>query len=247
MPNLRNFERRLGDLVEGFFGKAFRSSLQPVELGKRIVREMEAGRTVGVRNVWVPNQYVFTLSATDREHFAKMEGALAKELEQVVVESARERGWGLLGPPEVTFETDEEIGKGQFRCEAQLVQAEDVASGEHTAFLPASGEIKMEGAPGWSPPPKLVLLDSGEDAETFTLDKDTASIGRMTDCDIVLQDSGASRKHAEIRRDGDRFVLVDLGSTNGTLVNEAKVSERELEEGDRITIGRSVLEFRRRT
>ncbi|MEX2458796.1 MAG: DUF3662 and FHA domain-containing protein [Actinomycetota bacterium] len=245
MANLRNFERRLGDLVEGFFGKAFRSSLQPVELGRRIVREMEGGRTVGVRNVWVPNAYVFTLSATDREHFEKMEGALAKELEQVVIEAARERGWGLLGPPDVTFETDEGLGKGQFRCEAQLVQAEDVETGAHAAFLPASGEMKVGESSGWSPPPQLVLLDAGEESQTFTLDKDTLSIGRMSDCDIVLADSGASRRHAEVRRDGDRFVVADLGSTNGTLVNESKITERELEEGDRITIGRSVLEFRR--
>jgi hypothetical protein len=240
MPNLRNFERRLGDLVEGFFGKAFRSSLQPVELGKRILREMEAGRTVGVNNVWVPNRYVFTLSTSDHEHFAQMEQALAKELQQVVVDGARERGWGLLGPPEVTFETDEELGQGQFRCEAALVQAEDVESGQHTAFLKASDSPPASGGTA-----ELVLLANGGDAHTYKLDTDVTGIGRMTECDIVLEDSGASRRHAEVRRDGDRFVVADLGSTNGTLVNEAAITERELEDGDRITIGRTVLEFRR--
>lgn len=238
MANLRNFERRLGDLVEGFFGKAFRSSLQPVELGKKIVREMEAGRTVGVNNVWVPNRYVFTLSASDREHFSQMEKALAKELQQVVVDGAKERGWGLLGPPEVTFDTDEELGQGQFRCEAALVQAEDVQSGQHTAFLKASdhpSEAKGE----------LVMLANGSEAQTYPLDRDVIGIGRMSECDIVLQDSGASRRHAEVRRQGDGFVVADLSSTNGTLVNEATITERELEDGDRITIGRTVLEFRR--
>jgi FHA domain-containing protein len=241
MPNLRNFERRLGDIVEGFFGKAFKSGLQPVELGKRIVREMEAGRTVGVNNVWVPNSYVFTLSEEDREHFSQIEGALAKELQGVVVEAARERGWGLLGPPEVTFETDAELGRGQFRCEAQLVQAEDVKSGEHTAYLPASGEMAAVAAGKG----ELVLLEDGKPVTTYPIDRDTLTIGRMAECDIVLTDPGASRKHAEIRRDGDRVVVADLGSTNGTLVNESTIDERELEEGDRITIGRTVLEFRR--
>jgi hypothetical protein len=239
MANLRNFERRLGDIVEGFFGKAFRSSLQPVELGKRIVREMEAGRTVGVSNTWVPNRYAFTLSTGDQENFAQIERALAKELQQVVVDSARERGWGLLGPPEVTFDTDETLGQGQFRCEAQLVQAEDVKSGEHTAFLPAGAAQDFA-----APAAELVMLASDGDAHTYRLDEDMVSIGRMNDCDIVLQDSGASRRHAEVRRSGDRFVVVDLGSTNGTLVNEARITERELEDGDRITIGRTVLEFR---
>lgn len=238
MPNLRNFERRLGDLVEGFFGKAFRSSLQPVELGKRIVREMEAGRTVGVSNVWVPNRYAFTLSPGDHENFSQIERALAKELQQVVVDTARERGWGLLGPPEITFDTDEDLGQGQFRCEAQMVQAEDVKSGEHTAFLPASAvKDSLNEA-------RLVLLGGGSD-QSYDLDRDVVSIGRMNDCDIVLSDPGASRKHAEVRRQDGRFVVVDLGSTNGTLVNESNISERDLEEGDRITIGRTVLEFRR--
>ncbi|MCA1727297.1 MAG: DUF3662 and FHA domain-containing protein, partial [Actinobacteria bacterium] len=205
----------------------------------RILREMEAGRTVGVNNTWVPNRDAFTLSAADQEHFAQIESALAKELQQVVVDGARERGWGLLGPPEVTFDTDQELGQGQFRCEAHLVQAEDVKSGEHTAFLPAgaagAGEATAE----------LVLVANGGSAQTYKLDRDVISLGRMNDCDIVLEDTGASRKHAEVRRDGDRFVVADLGSTNGTLVNEATVTERELEEGDRITIGRTVLEFRR--
>jgi hypothetical protein len=243
MPNLRNFERRLGDIVEGFFGKAFKSSLQPVELGKRIVREMEGGRTVGVRNVWVPNHYVFTLSEEDREHFSQIEGALAKELQGVVVEAARERGWGLLGPPEVTFETDGELGRGQFRCEAQLVQAEDVESGEHTAFLAASAA--GEGAPAGGGRAELALIEDGKALNTYPLDQDVVTIGRMNECDIILTDTGASRQHAEVRRDGDRFLVADLGSTNGTLVNESTVDERELEEGDRITIGRTVLEFRR--
>jgi hypothetical protein len=240
MVNLRDFERRLGDLVEGFFGKAFRSSLQPVELGKRILREMEAERTVGVRATWVPNRYAFHISPEDRERFSQIERALAKELEQVVVEGARERGWGLLGPPEVTFETDQSIGRGEFRCEAALVQSGDVESGEHTAFLPAS-------APGGPKPARaeLVLLDGGADSDKYALDGERTVIGRMSECDIVLKDPGASRRHAEVRREADRFVLADLGSTNGTLVNEANVSERELEDGDRITIGRTVLEFRR--
>ena len=243
MPNLRNFERRLGDIVEGFFGKAFKSSLQPVELGKRIVREMESGRTVGVRNVWVPNHYVFTLSEEDREHFSQIEGALAKELQGVVVEAARERGWGLLGPPEITFETDAELGRGQFRCEAQLVQAEDVESGEHTAFLAAAAA--GEGAPAGGGRAELALIEDGKALNTYPLDQDVVTIGRMNECDIILTDTGASRQHAEVRRNGDRFLVADLGSTNGTLVNESTVDERELEEGDRITIGRTVLEFRR--
>src|SRR5205823_7980807 len=90
---LRDFERRLEGLVEGFFAKAFRSGLQPIELAKRALREMEAGHTIGVRDVWAPNHYTFSLSQPDLERFSQAEQALASELRQLVRDGAKERGW----------------------------------------------------------------------------------------------------------------------------------------------------------
>src|SRR5919202_1932514 len=110
MPILRDFERRLEGLVEGFFAKAFRSGVQPVELGKRILRDMEAGRTVGVNQIWVPNKYVLSLSPSDRAKFEGAEQALAGELRQLVRDGAAERGWKLVGPAEIAVETDEGLG-----------------------------------------------------------------------------------------------------------------------------------------
>ncbi|MGZ4153929.1 MAG: DUF3662 domain-containing protein, partial [Actinomycetota bacterium] len=97
MPILRDFERRLGNLVEGFFASTFRSGLQPVELAKRLLREMDDGKTVGVHEVWAPNHFVFSLSPEDAERFEQAEQALISELKQVVREAAAERGWGLVG------------------------------------------------------------------------------------------------------------------------------------------------------
>ncbi|HJP65835.1 MAG TPA: FHA domain-containing protein, partial [Actinomycetota bacterium] len=93
---------------------------------------------------------------------------------------------------------------------------------------------------------ELVLLERGKAGRAFPLGKDRVSIGRLDDSDIALSDPGVSRKHAEVQRRDGEYVVVDLGSTNGTMVNEAVISERTLRPGDRITIGRSVLEFRRR-
>jgi pSer/pThr/pTyr-binding forkhead associated (FHA) protein len=93
---------------------------------------------------------------------------------------------------------------------------------------------------------ELVFIEDGRHGRTVTLDKDRTILGRLPDSDVVLKDPGASRSHAEIRHEGEGFVIADLGSTNGTLVNESSVTERGLEDGDRITIGRTVLEFRRR-
>ncbi|HXF70998.1 MAG TPA: DUF3662 and FHA domain-containing protein [Actinomycetota bacterium] len=232
MSVLREFERRLGGLVEGVFAKAFRSGLQPVELAKRILREMDAGRTLGVREVWAPNRFAFRISARDAERIGQMEAALRRELEQVVREAAAERGWGLLGPPEVSFEVDEELGVGEFRCQASIVEGEE-------RVLPG------EPAAPTGPAAELVVLEDGRRTRAFRLEADVVTVGRLPACDVVLPDPGVSRRHAEIRRTGDRFEIVDLGSTNGTMVNGRYVRAAELRDGDRVTIGGTILEFRR--
>jgi len=229
---LNDFERRLGGAIEGVFTKAFRGGLQPVELATRILREMEANKSVGVREVWVPNRYAFFLSEPDRERFAQAERSIRRELELVVREGARERGWALVGPPEVEIDTDPSLKQGDFLCRPLLV--EDPATGE---TAPARQEDRDA---------ELVLLEDGKPSKAFRLSKERIIIGRLGESDIVLDDPGASRRHAEVRRHDGQFVIADLGSTNGTMVNESTVGERALEEGDRITIGRTVLEFRRR-
>jgi hypothetical protein len=230
MGVLKNFEGRLERGIEGFFKAAFRSGLQPVEIAKQILREMDAHKTVGVREVWVPNRYVIHVSSEDRDRFANMEGALVRELENVVVEGSRERGYGLVARPEVAFETDDHLKRGDLVVEPELTEATGPASSELPPSPPAGGA-------------KLVLLDG---AQEWSLDSDLSVIGRLSGSEVEIADAGASRRHAEIRRNGDDYVVVDLGSTNGTLVNDSPVSEHTLQDGDRITIGRTVLEFRRR-
>ena len=225
MPILRDFERRLGGLVEGFFATTFRSGLQPVELAKRMMREMDASKTVGVKEVWAPNRYVFTLSESDGQRFEQAEQALVGELKQVVREAAAERGWGLVGPPEVEFEVDPDLGKGRFECDASFVEGE-----EELAPQPAVGERGS-----------VVRLADGV---STALAKPSVTIGRLPECDVVVDDAGASRQHARIRRTEGGFVLTDLGSTNGTMVNGEPIQEHVLEHGDRITIGETELEFR---
>jgi Protein of unknown function (DUF3662)/FHA domain len=232
MGVLRNFESRLERGIEGFFRAAFRSGLQPVELAKRILREMEANKTVGVREVWVPNRYVLHVSEEDRQRFSQMEGALIRELQTVVKEGARENGAGLVAKPEVVFETDEGLKRGDLVVEAELSEAPGPASAEQPA-VPAGG----------GPGSAVLVLPDGE--KRYQLNTDRAVIGRLQGSEVEIQDPGASRRHAEIRRQGPDFVVVDLGSTNGTLVNDQPVAEATLEDGDRITIGRTVLEFRR--
>jgi hypothetical protein len=228
VPNLRDFERRLGGLVEGLFSKTFRSGVQPVELAKRLVKEMDAGRTVGVNEVWAPNHFAFGLAPDDAERFEQAGAALATELKIVVRETADERGWGLVGPPEIAFETDEGLKKGDFTCEATLVE----------------GAEKVEPVAAPSARPTVVVHEDGS-SRTIALTKEVVTIGRLAECEVVLKDKGASRRHAQIRTKDGVATLTDLGSTNGTRLNGQTVQTRALEDGDRITIGTTTLEFRR--
>jgi len=226
VPNLHDFERRLGGLVEGLFAKTFRSGLQPIEIAKRVLKEMEARRTVGVSEVWAPNHFEVTMSEVDAGRFEQVEAALVAELKQVVRDNAAERGWGLVGPPEIELSKDPSMKKGDLDCVASLVEGED----------------RVEPVPPGSRASVLIHEDGAERPVELALEVTT--IGRLPACDIVLKDKGASRQHAQIREKDGAYTLTDLGSTNGTRLNGHTVQSRQLQDGDRITIGSTTLDFR---
>lgn len=215
---LQEFERRLERLVEGVFAKAFRRGLTPIEVGRRLTREMDVRRTVGVRGLIAPNDFTVAVSAEDHENvIAKMEQAVTRDLAGYVREHAREEGYVLVGPVEIAFEVDPKLGAGEFLVSSDMV--EGAGGGPVGAVVTADGTRVQ------------VALDP-------------ITIGRHPDCDVVLNDQEVSRQHAEVRRDEGEFVLVDLGSLNGTKVNGAGVkSPRPLHDGDTITIGAHTLRF----
>jgi FhaA, N-terminal domain/FHA domain len=233
VPNLRDFERRLGGLVEGLFSKTFRSGVQPVELAKRLIKEMDAGRTVGVKGTWAPNRFEFYLSKEDAERFEQAEAALAAELQNIAKENADERRYGLVGPPEVEFFMDVELKKGDFGCVGSLVEGEQPAA-------PVAGSATTRTAARAG---SLTIHEQGTE-RTVVLDHDVVTIGRLPECDVVVKDKGASRRHAQIKIKDGRATITDLGSTNGTRLNGGTIQSRELSDGDRITIGTTVLEYR---
>jgi hypothetical protein len=255
MGILRDFERRLEGAVEGLFARAFRSEVQPVELGKRLVREVEDGRAVGVNRVYVPNVYVYELSPGDRERFADYEVALARELAALAVDTARERGWGMLGPARVEFETGEDLAVGRFRLSSRVEadeQERDYAAagpagaaaaqpvGPHTAMLPGQRPRPKVNAPAI-----LVLVQGGQPIRTWPLATAELTIGRGEQSDIPLADPGVSRSHARVVREGDDFIVEDLRSTNGTEVNGQPIRRRRLANGDMLKLASSTLQFRR--
>ena len=242
MSILRNFEKRLEGAVEGTFAKTFRSGLQPVELAKRLVRDMEAGRSIGVDGLAVaPNRFVFTLSHVDMDRFEAAQGALIAELSQVVRSNAAEKGWTLMGPPEIRFRTDDRLTKGLFRCEAGLAQGVDpgpAPSAPGTVGAAVGAGIGAGGA-------HLTQMQGDRHGPRWELDRPITVLGRATECEIVLGDAAASRRHAQITHTAGEFRLKDLGSTNGTAVNGRTIGEHVLSPGDIIQIGQTTFEFGR--
>ena len=255
MSFLRSVEQRIEGLIEGVFGRAFRANVQPVELARKLSKEMDDHRTVSVSRVYVPNEYMVYLAPADREQFSSYEGSLLDELQEHLAEHARRERYAMLTPPRVLLETDEDLELGEFGIATRMVQPErgrgetapriPAAAGQTMVYTPAGPSVQTEAA---SPvelgveAPRARVTVNGRPHE---VDAKRAVIGRSKECDIQIADPNASRRHAELRREGDAFWLVDLGSTNGLDVNRKRAQRVQLEDGDRITIGTTELVFNR--
>ncbi len=250
----RSIEERLEGLVEGFFTKVFRSGLQPVEVGRRILREMAGGKTVSVNRIYAPNEFRVQMGSDDYGRFSQMEAGLAREFSELVIEQAKQNRWNLMGLPRISFIEDETMGKGEFKVEALLAADADVDAPRASTREPSdedpsstravsSDTAARLGVVGAGP--ELIVLDpEGKARERISITRAPVVIGRLSTNDVVLADANVSRRHAEIRRDGDQWQLVDLGSTNGTLVNGKLTREHDLVDGDKLGFGTSELVFR---
>jgi hypothetical protein len=254
---LRSIENRIESLVEGVFGRAFRSHVQPVELARKLAKEMDEHKTVSISRVYVPNEYVLYLSPKDREQFASYEGSLLTELADYLSEHARREGYSLLSTPEVQLEEDADLELGEFGIATRMVQpkrAEEADEAGEVEAAPAPGATKVFKAPtataavsaqeaeklGLAHHPRAVLNIGGK---RHQIPPDGAVLGRSRDCAITIEDANISRRHAEIRLENGTWSIADLGSTNGIEVNGERVSNAKLEPGDRIVLGRTELVF----
>ncbi len=274
MSVLRTIESKIEGLFEGVFGRAFRTHVQPVELARKLAKEMDEHRSVSVSRVYVPNEYTIYLSSGDRQQFVSYEGSLVGELQEYLTEHARREAYALLTPPRVKFATDDDLAVGEFGIATRVAQPEDglpalpteaarttppqsvsipvpatpvavaPAPAVSTTMVYRQGEADAIAVPAPPEPPREVV--------TLTLDGNAHPItpaglviGRSRECDLRVADGNASRRHAEVVRDGDAYVVVDLGSTNGTELNGRRITREVLSDGDRITIGATDLVFGR--
>ncbi|HYD09204.1 MAG TPA: DUF3662 and FHA domain-containing protein [Acidimicrobiales bacterium] len=218
---LKGFERRLERLVEGVFARAFKSTLKPVELGRRLVREMDDQRTAKVDgSVAAPNHFTVTLGPEDHEQFASIEESLLRELGDAARTHARDEGYVFMGPVDVVLHRDDDLRAGSFGLSARFKEGEGGTQGG-SIVAPDGSRVPLPGPAGA-----------------------TITVGRAAECEVRLTDTSVSRRHAEIRANGDgTWTVKDLGSTNGTKVNGATVNERKLKDGDTISTGDSHLRF----
>ena len=226
MGVLQRFERRIEEMVNRPFARAFKAEVQPVEIASALQRECDDRAAIVARGrTMVPNAFTVALGEHDHARLAVYEQALAGELAAMVREHADEQGYAFLGPVSIAFERDDSLETGRFHVRSAAVagaSARDAGGGG--------------GAPGAGP-----WVEVG--GTTYALSRATTTLGRGADADLRIDDPGISRQHAQLRRSGGDVTIVDLGSTNGVLVDGEPVSEARLRDGSRVQLGSTLVTF----
>jgi hypothetical protein len=215
---LQSFESGLERMVDGVFSRGSRPALRPVEIGRRLLREVDEHRSVDVKGRRiVPNQFVVAVSQRDLDSFEPYFDHLCDELALTVREYARSEGYYFMGAVAVEIRLDQSQRPGRFTVGSAIKESSSGA-GAGSLVLPSGDRLK--------------------------LGRDTFTVGRQGDCTLPVTDTNASRRHCEIRPSGTSWVVADLGSTNGTKVNGLRIQgEHQLKDQDIISVGNTHLRF----
>ena len=248
MSVLRNLESKLAGLVEGTFSRAFKSEVRPVEIARKLTREMEENKVQSLSRTYAPNEYAVWLSPDDRKQFEGYEDDLATELSGYLLEHARRERIALVTSPKISFRTDDRLRLGEFGIQARLVRpAEDESHAPsqgdegHTMVYTASERLSEQLR---EPDHRRGAAKLRYEGKTAVLRSSGGVIGRSRECDVVLSDQNVSRKHAEVRPSGAKWIVKDLGSTNGVKVNGRRIQgAQSLKPGDTIELGTSTIDF----
>jgi hypothetical protein len=228
---LQRFERRIEEMVNRPFARAFKAEVQPVEIASALQRECDDRAAIVARGrTMVPNVFNVSLGEHDHERLSTYAAALGAELAAMVSEYAEEQHYAFLGPVTVEFERDDELETGRFRVRSTAVASAVSANRPNTQTL-APAVSGRKGA--W--------LELG--ASTYPLRSSTTRIGRGADSDLRIDDPGISRHHAEIRQQGGDVVIADTGSTNGIVIDGKRVEQARLVDGMRIMLGNTTVVF----
>ena len=239
MGLLNRIEQAIERLIEGTAFRFFGGDLQPVEIAKRLARAMESQREIGPHGLIAPTWYSVALSPSDYERFVHRQASLERELADYLIQSAGRRGLRLERRPTIVLARDDRLARHAVRIEARYADddARTVASTKdgHTTRLwvtpPAARPARTTRAS-----PQIHLLDPGAPGP-IPVDHLPFSIGRSLDNDLPVADPRVSRYHALIKEIDGEVCLVDLESTNGTLVNGEPIRQSVLGHADTISLG----------
>ena len=267
MGVLQRFERRLEGMVGLAFARIFKGKVHPAEIAKALQREADEQRSVmGEGRVLAPNVYVVRLGEVDFNNLADWSDQLAAELADMVTEHINDEGYQIFGDVQVALERDDDLPTGVFEVSSHV--ADPARPPAREAAAPPGNGLPNSAHPALPPLPPLrgrVASDTGRQSPSVVgragtriqhvlvvdgpgtrhvLSSGRNVIGRGTEADIRLPDTGVSRKHVDVVLENGTAVAEDLGSTNGTLVNGRRISRQPLADGDVIRIGHSVLVYR---
>jgi Protein of unknown function (DUF3662)/FHA domain len=260
---LKHIEKRMESLVEGVFGRAFRRQIHPVEIAKGLTKQMDEGRMVSISRTYAPNDFTVHLSKEDSESIRAYQASLNDELIQYASTHAENKNYHLMTPPRIHFETEDTLRFGEFGVTAKLTGGDGPR--EKGAPQDTSGQTRIfrtEESSGGEIDQGTAAI-SADEARRHGLAREIVevvlgdekhplegrgpwSVGRSQENDIVINDPNVSRKHARISRADNGFVVEDLGSTNGTLLDGAPIDRERIEGGDELTFGQSTARFIRR-
>ncbi|TCO46125.1 FHA domain-containing protein [Kribbella antiqua] len=262
MRPLQRFERRLEGIVSGVFARAFKGDVEPIELAAALKREIDnTARILSRDRRLVPNHFVIELSPGDFERLTAYGRTLNNELANELRDHADIQRYTFSGPIEIELTQHDDLPTGKFAVVSKTVGTPQRPRPEPQPYQqepyvpPNDGQTVLQSAPvpppvQQQPPrrghPQVMLEVNGR---RRPVNPPGVVLGRGTDADIQINDPGVSRRHAEIRLmpegpEGIRVVLVDLGSTNGTLVNGRRTTEADLVDGSTVRIGNTTMTLR---
>ena len=242
MNRLDRFESFFQRVMEDSVGRIFRTPVQPAEIGRRLERSMESNQVISVEGVIVPNDYEVILNPLDMVVFADFVSALCRQMEDWLADLATERGYGFVDHVRVQIRGDANIGRRTIFVDSRVIELPDFDRARDDE-LQRTEVMRVIEETGNIPPRMMKFVDGPIAGDAIILRRETLSIGRALDNDVVIDSAEVSRHHARIEYRGPSFCIVDLGSTNGTSVNGSSIQTHELAYGDRVTMGNVVFEF----
>jgi FHA domain-containing protein len=240
--SLQRFERFFERLMEGSVGRIFRSPIQPAEIGRRLERAMEGNQLATVDGIVVPNDYSVYLNPQDMVLYTDFVTSLCRQMEDWLIDLADERNYGFIDQVRVQMFGDDRIEPRTISVDAHIaelpgydpVQQEAVQRTEVYRVVERTGNV----------PPQLLRVTSAvRPEEMFSIRRQLTTIGRSLDNDVVIPEPEVSRYHARIEYVNGHLEIVDLESTNGTIVNGTQVRRRAIEQGDSVVVGNAKLEL----